>query len=68
MVIEHCVHILDSSNSFLKPYTPVPSAIFLSVTNSICLELFPTWFMCYSPLSIYPYFKTSLKSEREGGH
>ena len=38
--MQYCVHILDSRNSFLRSFTPGPSAIYLSVTNSICSELF----------------------------
>ena len=56
MGVEHCVYILDSSNSFLRSYTPVPSAIFLIMTVSVCLELFPHWFLCYSLVSIKSYF------------
>ena len=56
MGVEHCVHILDWSNSFLRLYTPLPSPVFLTVTNSVCLELFPQWFLCYSPVSIHSYF------------
>ena len=35
MGIEHCDNILDSSNSFLRLYTLVPSAISVSVINSV---------------------------------
>ena len=54
--MQYSVHILDSSNSFLRSYTPVPSAIFLSVTDTICLEFFLHWFLCYSHLSMHSYF------------
>jgi len=40
----HTVHILDASNSCVRSYTLVPSAVFLSVTHSTGLDLLPQWF------------------------
>ena len=55
MVMQYSVCILDSRNSFLRSFTPGPLAIYLSVTNSICSELFLYCFLLLH-LSIHNYF------------